>query len=107
MKMESTNGAKQGNAEDTKFLDRWPDRPGWEVLARTVETLAKVCGGSAQCHKKKEYLSVSLTTRDMPMEQYHALYNLAELVEQVSDTEDHGEQSTVHWIRTVLTQKQI
>lgn len=40
----------------------------------------------------------------MPVDQYRALNSLAELVEQVSDTEHHGEQSTVHWIRSVLGQ---
>lgn len=91
-------------SENLERSDRWPDRPGWEPLAQTVETLAKACGGKAQCYKKNSYLSVSLDPRDMPAEQYQALCNLAELVEQISDTDDHGEQSTVHWVRNVLSQ---
>lgn len=88
--------------KNSKFRDRWPDRPGWEALAQTMETLALACGGKAQCHKKYDYLSVSLETQGVSKEQYNALYNLAELVEQISDTEDHGEQSTVHWVRSVM-----
>ena len=88
--------------EEECVKDRWPDRPGWDVLANTIETLAKACGGSAQCHKKHEYLSISLETRGMPEAQVNALWALAELVEQVSDAEDHGDQSTVHWVRQTL-----
>ncbi|GFE52103.1 hypothetical protein So717_38560 [Roseobacter cerasinus] len=92
----------KGKTEGVKLTDRWPDRPGWEVLANTIETLAKACGGSAQCHKKYEYLSVSLETNGVSEAQVGALRTLAELVEQVSDAEDHGAQSTVHWVRRVL-----
>ena len=94
--------------EEECVKDRWPDRPGLDVLANTIETLAKACGGSAQCHKKCEYLSVSLETRVMPEVQANALWALAELVEQVSDAEDHGDQSTVHWVRrTLVSSKRI
>lgn len=92
----------KGKIEEEKLKDRWPDRPGWDVLANTIETLARACGGSAQCHKKYEYLSVSLETRGMPEAQVNALWALAELVEQVSDADDHGGQSTVHWVRQTL-----
>jgi len=92
----------RGKIEEEKLKDRWPDRPGWDVLANTIETLARACGGSAQCHKKYEYLSVSLETRGMPEAQVNALCALAELVEQVSDADDHGGQSTVHWVRQTL-----
>ena len=94
--------ATKGKIVEDKLKDRWPDRPGWDVLANTIETLAKACGGSAQCHKKYEYLSVSLEARGMPEAQVNALWALAELVEQVSDAEDHGDQSTVHWVRQAL-----
>ena len=94
-----------GKIEDDRLKVRWPDRPGWDVLANTIETLAKACGGSAQCHKKYEYLSVSLETRGMPEAQVNALWTLAELVEQVSDAEDHGDQSTVHWARQILASR--
>ena len=97
--------AAKGKIVEEKLKDRWPDRPGWDVLANTIETLAKACGGSAQCHKKYEYLSVSLETRGMPEAQVKAIRALAELVEQVSDAEDQGDQSTVHWVRAVLAQK--
>ncbi|MEL6666960.1 MAG: hypothetical protein AAFQ24_12560 [Pseudomonadota bacterium] len=100
--MESENCATNGKPEGDATKDRWPDRPGWDVLAQSIETLAQACGGSAQCEKKYEYLCVSLETRDMPDEQYKALYTLAELVEQISDAEDHGDQSTVHWVRQAL-----
>ncbi|WP_420862599.1 hypothetical protein [Algirhabdus cladophorae] len=92
----------KGKTEEVKLKDRWPDRPGWDVLANTIETLAKACGGRAQCHKKYEYLSVSLETRGMPEAQVNALWALAELVEQVSDAEDQRDQSTVHWVRRAL-----
>jgi hypothetical protein len=100
--MDSKNCTTNGKIEDDKTKDRWPDRPGWHVLAQTIETLARACGGSAQCYKKYEYLSVSLETRGVPEAQVHALRALAELVEQVSDAEDHGKQSTVHWVREVI-----
>ena len=96
----------KGKVEEAKLNERWPDRPSWDVLANTIETLAKACGGSAQCHKKYEYLSVSLETRGMPEAQANALWALAELVEQVSDAEDHGDQSTVHWVRQTLASSQ-
>jgi hypothetical protein len=41
----------------------------------------------------------------MPEAQVNALYTLAELVEQVSDAEDHGEQSTVQWVRQPLASR--
>jgi hypothetical protein len=44
----------------------------------------------------------------MPEVQANALWALAELVEQVSDAEDHGDQSTVHWVRrTLVSSKRI
>ncbi|GIT93121.1 hypothetical protein JANAI62_35950 [Jannaschia pagri] len=94
----------EGKTAEANHMERWPDRPGWDVLANTIETLAKACGGSAQCHKKYEYLSVSLETGGMPKAQVNALRALAELVEQVSDTKEHGDQSTVHWARKVLAE---
>ena len=100
--MDEKNCPTKGKIEEDKLKDRWPDRPGWDVLANTIETLAKACGGSAQCYKKYEYLSVSLETHGMPEAQVNALWALAELVEQVSDAEDHGNQSTVHWVRQTL-----
>ena len=103
--MISGNPGARSKPEREETKDRWPDRPGWDVLAQSIETLAKACGGSAQCHKKYEYLSVSLEPRDMPDEQFHALYTLAELVEQISDTEDHGDQATVHWVRQTLASR--
>ena len=98
--------ATKGKIVEDKLKDRWPDRAGWDVLANTIETLAKACGGSAQCHKKYEYLSVSLETRGLPEAQANAFWVLAELVEQVSDAEDHGDQSTVHWVRQTLASSQ-
>jgi hypothetical protein len=103
--MDEKNCPTKGKIEEDKLKDRWPDRLGWDVLAQTVETLAGACGGSAKCHKKYEYLSVSLETRGMPEAQVYALRTLAELIEQVSDTEDHYDQSTVHWVRGVLAQR--
>lgn len=100
--MDDKLSATIGKIEEDKQKDRWPNRPGWDVLAQTIETLAKSCGGSVQCQKKYEYLSVSLKTRGLPEAQVVALQTLAELVEQVSDTEDHGDQSTVHWVRQTL-----
>jgi hypothetical protein len=100
--MDDNTCATKGKMEEAKLNERWPDRPGWDVLANMIETLAKACGGSAQCHKKYEYLSVSLETRGLPEAQVSALCALAELVEQVSDADDHGGQSTVHWVRQTL-----
>ncbi|MEL7179602.1 MAG: hypothetical protein AAFN63_07200 [Pseudomonadota bacterium] len=100
--MDSTFSKTNGKNESAETRDRWPDRPGWDVLAQTVETLAEACGGNARCHKKYEYLSVGLETRDIAEAKVCALRVLVELVEQVSDTEDHGHQSTVHWVRGVL-----
>ena len=100
--MESENCATNGKPEGDATKDRWPDRPGWDVLAESIETLARACGGSAQCHKKYEYLSISLETRSVSEAQANALWALAELVEQVSDAEDHGDQSTVHWVRQTM-----
>ena len=100
--MDDKTCATKGKTEQESFKDRWPDRPAWDVRAQSIETLAKACGGSAQCHKKYEYLSVSLETGGMPKAQFFALQSLAELVEQVSDAEDHGAQSTVHWVCSVL-----
>jgi hypothetical protein len=100
--MDDNNCATKGKIERDKLKDRWPDRPGWNVLANTIETLAKACGGSAHCHQKYEYLSVSLETHGVPEAHVNALWALSELVEQVSDAEDHGDQSTVHWVRQTL-----
>jgi hypothetical protein len=100
--MESNDCATNEKSEGEETKDRWPDRPGWNVLAQSIETLAKACGGNAQCQKKYEYLSVSLDTCGLPEAQVFALRTLAELVEQVSDAEDHGAQSTVHWVRAVV-----
>lgn len=105
--MDNKTCGTKDKIEEDKLRRRWPDRPGWDVLAQAIETLADACGGSAQCHKKYEYLSISLETPGMPESQVFALRTLAELVEQVSDTEDHGEQSTVHWVRRVLAQEQV
>ena len=102
--MSKKTYTNNGKFEHDRTKDRWSDRPGWDVLAQTIETLAVACGGSAKCHKKYEYLSVSLETRGMPEAQVYALRTLAELIEQVSDTEDHDDQSTVHWVRGVLAQ---
>lgn len=103
--MEGENGAGSSSRTGERS-DRWPDRPGWEILAQTIETLAKACGGKAQCHKKYEYLSVNLEMQDVPRDQRIALYNLSEVIELVSETEDHGDQSSVHWVRSAIAQKE-
>jgi hypothetical protein len=86
---------------------RWPDHIGWDELDHAMVTLAKSCGSSALCSQKYDYLNVELTAQGASPAQKKALITLAELIEQVSDTEDHGTQSTVHWVRGVIAQKPI
>ena len=82
---------------------RWPDRPGWDELAHSMETLAVVCGASAHCDQKNFRLNVELRLKGVSPQHKKALHTLAELVEQVSDVEEHGSQSTVHWVRNVIS----
>ena len=67
-------------------MKQWPEKPEWDDMAEAMKTLAKVCGAKVHCSQKYEYLKVEFQQSASTSAQMRALYLVAELIEQASES---------------------
>lgn len=66
---------------------RWPQFDGWDEKATAIEALARACGAHVYCAQKYQYLEVEIQTPARTPELTKALFEIADMIEELTDRE--------------------